>query len=50
MSDNASWPVALYLIATAVLTIISVLLAAETYDRDIDSTTARPHGPTTPGA
>jgi MFS transporter, MHS family, shikimate and dehydroshikimate transport protein len=34
-SDNASWPVALYVMATAALTIIAVLLAAETFQTDL---------------
>ena len=34
-SDGASWPVSVYLIATAVLTVASILLAAETFDHDL---------------
>lgn len=35
-SDNQSWPVSIYIIATAVITVISVLLAAETFQLDLD--------------
>ncbi len=35
-SGNASWPVAVYLIATACITLISILLAEETFQADID--------------
>jgi len=34
-SGGKSWPISLYLVATAALTIVSVWLAAETYDHDI---------------
>jgi len=34
-SDGKSWPISIYLIATAALTIVSVWLAAETFDHDI---------------
>lgn len=34
-SDGDSWPVSVYLIATAALTIVSVLLAAETFQHDL---------------
>jgi MFS family permease len=36
-SGDASWPVSIYLIGTAVLTISSVLLADETFQHDIDT-------------
>jgi metabolite-proton symporter len=34
-SNNASWPVAVYLIATAAITLISIVLAEETFNHDI---------------
>jgi MFS transporter, MHS family, shikimate and dehydroshikimate transport protein len=34
-SDNASWPVSLYVMATAALTVVAVLLAAETFRADL---------------
>ncbi len=34
-SGNESWPIATYLVATAVLTLIAVLLAAETFNLDL---------------
>lgn len=34
-SGNASWPVSVYLIGTAILTLASIWLAAETFDHDI---------------
>ncbi len=34
-TGGATWPISIYLMATAVLTIISVLLAAETFQHDI---------------
>ncbi len=34
-SNNASWPVAVYLIATAAITLCSIFLAEETFDYDI---------------
>ena len=37
-SDGRSWPVSIYLMATAALTIISILLAAETFRSDIART------------
>ncbi len=37
-SGGESWPISIYLIATATLTIISVWLAAETFDHDIGRT------------
>jgi len=36
-SGNASWPVSVYLIATAAVTVFAVLLAAETFDHDIET-------------
>lgn len=39
-SDGETWPVSLYLTATAVLTVVAVLLAAETFDQDIGATNA----------
>ena len=37
-SRGATWPVACYLIMTAVVTLFSVLLAAETFQLDLDTT------------
>ncbi|MCA9052338.1 MAG: MHS family MFS transporter [Planctomycetaceae bacterium] len=37
-SQGATWPVACYLIMTAVVTLVSVLLAAETFELDLDTT------------
>jgi metabolite-proton symporter len=34
-SGNSSWPISIYLIATAALTLTSVLMAAETFRRDM---------------
>jgi MFS family permease len=34
--DGASWPVAVYLVAMALVTVVSVLLAAETKHRDLE--------------
>ena len=34
-SDGQSWPVSLYLIATAAITLVSVLLASETFRDDL---------------
>lgn len=34
-SDNASWPIAIYLIAAALLTVVSIWLAEETFEHDI---------------
>jgi MHS family shikimate/dehydroshikimate transporter-like MFS transporter len=39
-SDGATWPVSLYLMATAALTVVAVLLAAETFEQDIGTTDA----------
>ncbi len=36
-SGDQSWPISVYLIATAAITLLSVTLAAETYRRDIGS-------------
>ncbi len=36
-SGDASWPISLYLIGTAILTITSILLADETFQHDIDT-------------
>jgi MFS transporter, MHS family, shikimate and dehydroshikimate transport protein len=35
-SDNSSWPVSVYVMATAALTIVAVLLAAETFESNLD--------------
>jgi metabolite-proton symporter len=37
-SGDASWPISIYLIATAALTLVSISLAAETYKHDIGET------------
>jgi hypothetical protein len=34
-SDGAPWPIAVYLIVTGVITIVSVALAAETHRREL---------------
>lgn len=34
-SDNATWPVSVYLMGTAALTVVAILLAAETFQHDI---------------
>ena len=34
-AGNASWPISLYIIAMAAITLVSVYLAAETYQRDV---------------
>lgn len=36
-SGGAAWPVAIYLIATAGVTLLSILLAEETFDHDIEA-------------
>ncbi|APZ96033.1 MFS transporter [Fuerstiella marisgermanici] len=39
-SDNATWPVSVYLMATAALTILAIFLAAETFEHDIGASDA----------
>jgi hypothetical protein len=41
LPGNASWPVALYLVATAGITLFSIWLADETVDYDMDDLGSR---------